>query len=208
MLAADIPTKAHSSSPESQAGPSNNQHSDRPAAAISSESGSAPSTLAAKYSSCAASVRLTSGFSGATRLLLQAAFSQSTWQRHESAVNCFRAFEHSSSSSFPFPLSHNTLCSFASWACLTKKLKSSTVETYLSSLKTIHSLNNLDSSGFENFVLKNIIRGKENMEIYADQVKGTRKVMSLPLLKILGNEIAKTTWDENSKQVVWSALTT
>ena len=45
------------------------------------------------------------------------------------------------------------------------------------------------------------------MEIYADQVKGTRKVMSLPLLKILGNEIAKTTWDENSKQVVWSALT-
>ena len=45
------------------------------------------------------------------------------------------------------------------------------------------------------------------MEIYADQVKGTQKVMSLPLLKILGNEIAKTTWDENSKQVVWSALT-
>ena len=45
------------------------------------------------------------------------------------------------------------------------------------------------------------------MEIYADQVKGTRKVMSLPLLKILGNEIAKTTWDENSKQVVWSAFT-
>ena len=45
------------------------------------------------------------------------------------------------------------------------------------------------------------------MEIYADQVKGTQKVMSLPLLKILGNEMAKTTWDENSKQVVWSALT-
>ena len=45
------------------------------------------------------------------------------------------------------------------------------------------------------------------MEIYADQVKGTRKVMSLPLLKMLGNEIAKTMWDENSKQVVWSALT-
>ena len=120
-------------------------------------------TLAAKYSSCAASVRLTSGFSRATRLLLQAVFSQSTWQRHESAVNCFRTFEHSSSSSFPFPLSHNTLCSFASWACLTKKLKSSTVETYLSSLKTIHFLNNLDSSGFANPSKLEIACGQNHM---------------------------------------------
>ena len=51
------------------------------------------------------------------------------------------------------------------------------------------------------------MRGKENMEIYANQIKGTRKVMSLPLLKILGNEIAKLNWNENSKQVVWSAFT-
>ena len=153
-------------------------------------------TLQAKYSSCPASIRLTSGFSGATRILLQMAFSRSTWQRHESAVNCFRLFEHSSSSSYPFPLSHTILCSFATWACLTKNLKSSTVETYISSLKTIHSLNNLDSSAFENFALKSIVRGKENMEIYANQIKGTRKVMSLPLLKILGNEIAKLDWNE------------
>ena len=45
------------------------------------------------------------------------------------------------------------------------------------------------------------------MEIYANQIKGTRKVMSLPLLKILGNEIAKLNWNENSKQVVWSVFT-
>ena len=90
---------------------------------------------------------------------------------------------------------------------MTKDLKSSTVETYLSSLKTIHSLNNLDSSGFNNFVLNNILRGKENMELYSDVVKETRKVMTLPLLKILGNEIAKVDWEDNSKQVVWSVFT-
>ena len=170
-------------------------------------SGTTPRLLDAKYSSCPSSIRLTSGLSGETRLLLQAAFSQSTWKRHESAVNCFRSFELFSSSSFPFPLTHQILCSFASWACMTKDLKSSTVETYLSSLKTIHSLNNLDSSGFNNFVLKNILRGKENMELYSDVVKETRKVMTLPLLKILGNEIAKVDWEDHSNQVVWSVFT-
>ena len=65
----------------------------------------------------------------------------------------------------------------------------------------------MDSSGFDNFVLKNILRGKENLEFYDEKVKETRKVMTLPLLKILGNEIAKSDWESNSKQVVWSAFT-
>ena len=47
------------------------------------------------------------------------------------------------------------------------------------------------------------------MELYSDVVKETRKVMTLtlPLLKILGNEIAKVDWEDNSKQVVWSVFT-
>ena len=32
--------------------------------------------------------------------------------------------------------------------------------------------------------------------------------MTLELLKILGHEIAKTDWPENSKQVLWCACTT
>ena len=49
----------------------------------------------------------------------------------------------------------------------------------------------LDSKGFGNFVLKSVIRDKENLEVYENVTKGTRKVMSLPLLKILGHKIAK-----------------
>ena len=29
--------------------------------------------------------------------------------------------------------------------------------------------------------------------------------MSLPLLKLIGHEIAKASWDPNSKQVIWTA---
>ena len=146
---------------------------------------SARSFLAAKYSSCPASLRLTSGLPHGIQTLMQAAFSQSTWRKHEAALNCFKLFETSLLLSSSWPLSH----------------------TVLSSLKTIHSLRNLDCSAFDNFTLKSLIRGKENQEIYSTEGNSSRRVMTLPLLKLLGHEIAISNWGENSKQTVWAAFT-
>ena len=168
---------------------------------------SARSFLAAKYSSCPASLRLTSGLPHGIQTLMQAAFSQSTWRKHEAALNCFKLFETSLLLSSPWPLSHTVLCSFTVWVCTEKKLKSSTISSYLSSLKTIHSLRNLDCSAFDNFTLKSLIRGKENQEIYSTEGNSSRRVMTLPLLKLLGHEIAISNWGENSKQTVWAAFT-
>ena len=46
------------------------------------------------------------------------------------------------------------------------------------------------------------------MEIYKENVIQTRKVMTLPILKILGHQISLSQWSENSKQVFWTACTT
>jgi len=43
------------------------------------------------------------------------------------------------------------------------------------------------------------------MQIYKGNVTRDRNVMSLPLLKILGNEIANTSWSTDSKQIFWTA---
>lgn len=164
-------------------------------------------SLTAKYSSCPASLRLTSGLSVGIQTLLQAAFSQSTWRKHEAALNCFKLYENTHPPSSSWPLNHTILCSFTVWACNERKLKSSSISSYLSSLKTIHSLQNLDCSAFDNFTLKSLIRGKENQEIYSTEGNCSRRVMTLPLLKLLGHEIAISKWGENSKQTVWAALT-
>ena len=86
--------------------------------------------------------------------------------------------------------------------CTVINLKSSTDSSYLSSLRTILSLSNLDCSAFNNFIFKNIIRGKENLEICSMEGKNSRRGMTLPLLKLLGHEIATANWGENSKQTV------
>ena len=170
-------------------------------------SGTRTKLLASKYSSCPSSSRLTAGFPAETQHLLEAAFCQATWRKHEAAFNCFKKFEDSTLSHTHWPIPINVLYSFTTWACNIKKLKSSTVESYLSSLKTIHSLRLLDCAAFDNFVLKSILRGKENLEIYSLEGKPSRKVMNLHTLKLLGHEIAISNWEENSKQTVWSAFT-
>lgn len=85
-----------------------------------------------------------------------------------------------------------------------KKLKPSTVKTYLGSLSTIHKLRNLPHDNFSNYIVKTLIRGAENLTFYDEWAKDTRKVMTLPLLKLLGHEIANSEWSDNSKHVFWT----
>ena len=122
-------------------------------------------------------------------------------------MNSFKQFESFSGSTYPWPLTSETILSFISWIFSKKNLKSSTVDSYLASLKFIHSLKNLPTSSFNNQLIKTVLRGKENLEIYSGEAKATRKVMTLSLLKITGHEISKTNWTENSKQTVWAAFT-
>ena len=96
---------------------------------------------------------------------------------------------------------------FISWTLSHKNLKASTVTSYISSLIFIHNLNGLDSKNCNGFRAKLMLRGAENLEFYKSMAKGSRRVMTLPLLKILGHQIAKSDWSNNSKQVFWAALT-
>ena len=47
-------------------------------------------------------------------------------------------------------------------------------------------------------------RGTENYKTSKALSKHTRKVLTLPLIKLLGHEIAKTNWSENSKRILWT----
>lgn len=87
-------------------------------------------------------------------------------------------------------------------------LKSSTVEAYVNSLSLYHRLNNLSDSGCSNYIVKTILKGANNLEIYNAPSVTYRNVMSLPLLKLLGHKIANSNWSENSKQLIWTVSCT
>jgi hypothetical protein len=59
---------------------------------------------------------------------------------------------------------------------------------------------------FENdFFINSMIKGAKNLNLYSNIFKPAKFVMTFPLLKILGHEIAESGWTEESEIVVWAA---
>jgi hypothetical protein len=76
---------------------------------------------------------------------------------------------------------------------------------YLSDLKLAHNLCGFKTEIFNDFFIKSMLKGAENLALYTNLSKMSRLIMTLPLLKILGHEIAKSAWSLDSKRVFWSA---
>ena len=50
-----------------------------------------------------------------------------------------------------------------------------------------------------------MVKGAERLLLYSDICKTTKLVMTFPLLKLLGNEIAQSNWSVDSKRTFWTA---
>jgi hypothetical protein len=139
--------------------------------------------------------------------LVNASLSASSWRKHAAALNCFLNFANRAGANRNLPIEEKIASDFISWAIFEKKLKASTVKSYVASLIFIHNAKNLDSSGLKSFTVKAALKGAENLEFYIAMSKRTRKVMTLPLLRILGHQTAKSDLSAFDKQVLWTAFT-
>jgi hypothetical protein len=139
--------------------------------------------------------------------LLAASYAASSRKKLNSALNSIKEYTATVGEGgrvLERPIPCKTLGGYICWA-IEKGLRANTVEQYISSLETIHKLRNIDSSTCTSFNVDRLIKGAKNREQYSDTPKHTRKVMSLPLLKILGHEIALSEWEDDSKDVIWTA---
>jgi hypothetical protein len=137
--------------------------------------------------------------------LLNASAACSTWRKHNAAVNCFRNFEKKKGVKYAWPMGRDTICEFVVYCISDRHLKPSTVQSYLSSMAFVFKLNDWDPSICNDFLVKQMLKGATNLSFYNDLSKAARKVMTLPLLKILSHQIAKSKLSKWDKQVVWTA---
>jgi hypothetical protein len=78
----------------------------------------------------------------------------------------------------------------------------------LSNLSTAHELKEFGRVSCFQPLTKRVLKGAENLGFNSSIAKNSRKVMTLPLLKLLGHEIAKSSWSPYNKQVFWTACVT
>ena len=136
---------------------------------------------------------------------VNAAFTQSTWQKHSAALRSFENFAASEKIPVQWPIQDVDINKYCEWALSRKNLQHTTVSAYLKSLASLHKLQGLCADSCNNYIAKTILRGAENLSLYSCSTKLHRNVMTLELLKILGHEISVSNWSTDSKQVIWSA---
>ena len=121
---------------------------------------------------------------------MKAAYAESSWNKINSALNAFKKFCVEKSVKYELPIASENMNDFVSWAILELKISPDSVKSYVSSLKLIHKLQGLPTTGCSNFICKTLIRGAQNLQFYKENVKEQKKVMSLPLLRLMGHELA------------------
>jgi hypothetical protein len=139
--------------------------------------------------------------------LVKAAYAEASWKKISSALNAYKKYCICMRLPFELPIDRNTMSDFISWAALEKKLSPDSIKSYISNIKLIHKLKGLLTDGCSSFLCKTLIRGAENLHFYSNEKKEQKKVMSLPLLRILGHELANSNWSDHSKVVIWSTYT-
>jgi len=141
--------------------------------------------------------------------LVSASLAKATWAKYEAGWNAFRRFEMTEGKSFDWPLSCTTVRDFAIWCISVRKLKPDTTSTYLTALATAHKLKGLGRpASLDDELLALIIRGAENLPAPKVPTRPSRRVATLPVLKLIGHKLASSTWDQVTKQCIWAACTT
>ena len=148
------------------------------------------------------------GCTSQTPALIAAAYASSTWDKISCVLNLLDKFSIYHGTPVTWPLSQNFISDLIHWLVFVRHLAPSSITTYLSHIKLIHKLRGLDFSVCESFLCKTLMRGAKNLQFYSDTTHVTKKVMTLPLLKLIGHEIAKSSWSNFSKCLIWCACTT
>ena len=103
-------------------------------------------------------------------------------------------------------MNQENLNEYISWATLDRKLKNSTIVTYVASLSSVHQLFGFSGKIFSSFTTKALLRGSNNLSLSIHVPSHTRKVFSLSLLKLVGHSLSQQSWTEDSKQVYWTCI--
>ena len=141
------------------------------------------------------------------KLLLYSA-SKATWAKHCSAWKLYDEFCQFYNVKFELPVSIGYARAFATWAVSKRKLKNTTVKSYLSSLNVAHTLSGSFSSNLNSDpCVKLAMRGAENIANVNGTCKTNRLPMNIHLLNILRHRISELPWSPFSKQIFWTACT-
>jgi len=140
---------------------------------------------------------------GVSQSLMGAAYSKNSWHRHHAALNSYITYTQHAGKAYIFPFPIDMIRGYVAWAINVKHLQPNSVRVYISDLKLAHNLRDIDTSAFDDFFVKKMLKGADHLNMYESIKNKTKLVMTFQMLKILGHEIAKSNWTTEKKRLFW-----
>jgi len=139
---------------------------------------------------------------------INASIARSSWQKYASGWRAFLAFEDFLDAKFALPLDAQTWRAFVTWCLAERRLQATTVSAYLSAVIFVHHLQGACvADPHKDPVIILALRGAKNLAFASPPKPNLRRVVTFPLLRLLAHRVARTSWCQLSKQVIWTCCT-
>ena len=130
----------------------------------------------------------------------------STWASYRTSWTSFFDFVQHQGLKVSLPVSTQILHSYVNFLSQWKKLRVSTIKSYLSGLKKLHILNYRSTICFDDQILYGYLKGIEHFEACQNEAFLQRNVITFPVLKIWGHSIFTSDLSLFDQHVLWTGF--
>ena len=127
----------------------------------------------------------------------------STWRCYRTGWDSFAGFLNHIGYSVALPATADTLLLYINFLVYWKKVKLSTVKSYLSHVKTLHKLNRVSVTQFDDIYIHQSLKGISNWQAALNIHTFQRNVFTYEILQIWGHTLQSLEFSNFDKQVVW-----
>ena len=129
--------------------------------------------------------------------------STSSWKCYRTGWDSFSGFLNHIGYSVTLPATVDTLLMYINYLIYWKKVKLSTVKSYLSHIKTLHKLNRVSVSQFDDIYIHQTLQGISNWQAALNIHTFQRNVFTYEILCIWGHTLQTLEISDFDRQVVW-----
>jgi hypothetical protein len=149
---------------------------------------------------------------GTKRVLAEAGehgLASSTWSSYKTAERLLAMCQKDRNKSMCLPLGQESLLEFIGWLIEVRKLKTGSINSYLSGIRHLHILKGMDPPQLRSSMVKFLLKGKKNQDSIKSREsdEGKRLPMTMDMMRILKVKIRSWEVTIMQKLLMWAIAT-
>ena len=134
------------------------------------------------------------------------ALAKSTWSTYKTTRNHLSKCEHQTGEDLSVPVNDAKIILFLSWLLEERKIKLTSVESYLAGLQQLHLVEGLEAPKIRSDIINTILKGAKHRSWLEDKLnpRSKRLPMNLVAINLLGLELNQMEMNKADIRMVWT----